>query len=178
MMNKVLIIYGTRYGTTTEVVQDMSNTARELGSQVDVVHLEKGIPFPEPEDYDLVIIGSGIQAGQWTKRPLKYIEQKLESLSKTKVALFVVSGYAGNPDKVAEAQADYLDKMSENYPGLSPISTALIGGMFEFKKYNLVVRALVKGIVKKQMPPGEEIPEKIDFRDWDMIRDWVKELVQ
>jgi menaquinone-dependent protoporphyrinogen oxidase len=178
MMNKVAIIYGTRYGTTTEVVQDMSNTARELGAQVDVVHLEKGTLFPEPEEYDLVIIGSGIQAGQWTKRPLKYIEQKLESLSKTKVALFVVSGYAGNPDKVAEAQADYLDKMSEKYPGLSPISTALIGGVFEFKKYNLVVRALVKSIAKRNTPPGEELPEKIDFRDWDMIRDWIKGIVQ
>ena len=171
-MNKVLIIYGTRYGTTTEVVQDMSNTVRELGAQVDVVHLEKGIPYPEPEEYDLVIVGSGIQAGQWTKRPLQYIEQKLESLSKTKVALFVVSGYAGNPDKVAEAQTDYLDAMSDKYPGLSPISTALIGGMFEFSRYNLVVRALVKSMVKKQLPPGEEMPEKIDFRDW------IKELVQ
>ena len=178
MMNKVLIVYGTRYGTTTEVVQDMRNTASELGVQVDVVHLEKGTPFPEPDEYDLVIIGSGIQAGQWTKRPLKYIEQKLESLSKTKVALFVVSGYAGNPDKVAEAQINYLDKMSENYPGLAPISTALIGGMFEFKKYNIVVRALVKSMLKRDTPPGEEVPEKIDFRDWDMIRDWIKEIVQ
>ena len=178
MMNKVLIVYGTRYGTTTEVVQDMNNTARELGVQVDVANLEKGTPFPEPEEYDLVIIGSGIHVGQWTKRPLEFIEEKLESLSKTKVALFVVSGYAGNPDKVAEAQAEYLDSMPEKYPGLTPISTALIGGMFEFKKYNLVIRAMVKSIVKNQFPPGEEIPEKIDFRDWDMIRDWIKELVQ
>ncbi|OLS20177.1 MAG: Protoporphyrinogen IX dehydrogenase [menaquinone], partial [Candidatus Thorarchaeota archaeon AB_25] len=133
MTNNVLICYGTRYGTTTEVVQEMSNTARQLGAQVEVVHLEKGIPYPNPEDYDLVIIGSGIQAGQWTKRPVKFIEENLDALSKTKTALFVVSGYAGNPEKVAEAQADYLDAMSEKYPELSPISTALIGGMFEFK---------------------------------------------
>jgi menaquinone-dependent protoporphyrinogen oxidase len=155
----------------------MSKTAKELGAQVDVVNLEKGIPFPAPEDYDLVIIGSGIRVGQWKKEPLEFIEQKLEPLSRTKVALFVVSGYAGNPDKVAQAQAEYLDSMPEKYPGLSPISTALIGGVFEFKKYNLVIRALVKNIVKSQMPPGEEIPEKIDFRDWDMIHDWIKQLV-
>ena len=178
MMNRILIVFGTRYGTTTEVVQDMSNTARELGVHVDAVNLEKGTPYPDPEGYDLVIIGSGIQAGQWTKRPLKFIEEKLDALSKTKVALFVVSGYAGNPDKVAEAQAEYLDSMPEKYPGLSPISTALIGGMFEFNRYNLVVRALVKRIVKSQMPEGEELPEKIDFRDWDMIRDWITGLVQ
>jgi menaquinone-dependent protoporphyrinogen oxidase len=178
MTKKVLICYGTRYGTTTEVVQDMSNTARELGVHVDVVHLEKKTPFPVPEEYDLVIIGSGIQAGQWTKHPLKYIEEKLDSLSKTKVALFVVSGYAGDPDKVAEAQAEYLDSMPQKYPGLNPISTALIGGMFEFKRYNLVIRALVKKLIKDQIPEGQEFPEKIDFRDWDMIRDWIKQLVQ
>jgi len=177
-MNRVLICYGTRYGSTSEVVQEMSQTARELGVQVDVVNLENETPFPEPEGYDLVIIGSGIRAGQWKKEPLKFIEQKLKSLSKTKVALFVVSGYAGNPDKVAEAQAEYLDSMPEKYPGLSPISTALIGGVFEFKKYNLVIRALVKNIVKNQYPPNAEIPEKIDFRDWDMIRDWITGLVQ
>jgi menaquinone-dependent protoporphyrinogen oxidase len=178
MMNKILIVYGTRYGSTTEVVQDMGKTARELGVQVDVVNLEKGTPFPNPEGYDLVIIGSGIRMGQWTKQPLEFIEEKLGSLAKTKVALFVVSGYAGNPDKVAEAQAEYLDSMPEKYPGLFPISTALIGGVFEFKKYNLVVRALVKNIVKSQMPPGEELPEKLDFRDWDMIHDWITGLVQ
>ena len=178
MTNRVLICYGTRYGTTTEVVQEMSKTAEEVGAQVDVVHLKKGTPFPAPEEYDLVIIGSGIQTGMWTKETLAFIEQKLQSLSTTKVALFVVSGYAGNPDKVAEAQTEFLDKMSEKYPGLSPISTALIGGMFEFKKYNLIVRALVKRMVKSQMPPGEEVPEKIDFRDWDMIRDWIKEIAQ
>lgn len=178
MTNKVLICYGSRYGTTTEVVQEMRKTAEEIGAQVDVVHLEKGTPFPAPEDYNLVIVGSGIQAGRWTKETLEFIEQKLESLSKIKVALFVVSGYAGNPDKVAMAQTEFLDKMSEEYAGLSPISTALIGGMFEFKKYNLVVRALVKRMVKSQLPPGEEVPEKIDFRDWDMIRDWIKAIVQ
>jgi menaquinone-dependent protoporphyrinogen oxidase len=178
MMKKVLIVYGTRYGSTAEVVQDMSNTARKLGVQVETVNLEKETPHSNPEDYDLVIIGSGIRAGQWTKQPLEFIEKNLDSLSRTKVALFVVSGYAGNPNKVAEAQAEYLDAMPERYPGLSPISTALIGGVFEFKKYNLVVRALVKSMIENQMPSEEEVPEKIDFRDWDMIHNWIEELVQ
>ncbi|MFW9805256.1 MAG: flavodoxin domain-containing protein [Candidatus Thorarchaeota archaeon] len=178
MMKKILIVYGTRYGSTTEVVQDMSKTAGKLGVQVDVVNLGEGTPFPEPEGYDLVIIGSGIREGQWKKEPLDFIEQKIESLSKTKVALFVVSGYAGNPNKVAEAQAAYLDSMPEKYPGLSPISTALIGGVFQFQKYSLAIRALVKNIVKDQIPPGEELPEKLDFRNWDMIHDWITGLVQ
>ncbi len=178
MMNKVLICYGTRYGTTTEVVQEMSKTAQELGAQVDVVHLQNKTPIPAPEDYGLVIVGSGIQAGQWTKEPLEFIKNNLEKLAQTKTALFVVCGDAGSPDKCAEAQINYLDKIVEENPGLTPVSTALVGGMFDFKRYNFAVRALIKRIVKKELPPGEELPDKIDFRDWDMIRNWIKEIVQ
>jgi menaquinone-dependent protoporphyrinogen IX oxidase len=90
----------------------------------------------------------------------------------------VVCGDAGSPEKCSEAQRLYLDNILEKYPGLSPVSTTLIGGMFDFNKYNFAVRTIVKKIVKAQMPPGEELPEKIDFRDWDKIRDWIKQLLQ
>lgn len=178
MTSKVLICYGSRYGTTTEVVQEMVKTAEDLGVKMDTVFLKKEKPPSSFDEYDLVIIGSGIQAGRWTKEPLDFIKKNIDSLSKTKVALFVVSGYAGNPEKSDEAQTLYLDNIIEEYPGLSPISNALIGGVFEFNKYNFAVRALVKRIVSSQLPPGEEIPEKIDFRDWEKIRDWIRQLLQ
>jgi menaquinone-dependent protoporphyrinogen oxidase len=178
MIGKMLICYGSRYGTTTEVVQEMAKTAQELGVNTDIIFLKKEKPPSNLQQYDLVLIGSGIQAGQWTKEPLSFIKNNIDSLSKHKVALFVVCGNAGSPEKCDEAQLLYLYNMSEKYPGLAPVSTALIGGVFDFKKYNFAVRTLVKKIVSAQLPPGEELPEKIDFRDWDKIRGWTKELVQ
>ena len=148
----------------------MAKTAESLDAKIDTVFLKKERPPTNLLDYDLIIIGSGIRAGQWTKETLKFIEDNLDTLSKKRVALFVVCGYAGNPEKCKEAQLLYLDNMSEKYPGLSPVSTALIGGVFDFSKYNFAVRTLVKSIVKAQMPPDEEIPDRIDFRDWDKIR--------
>ncbi len=177
MTDKILICYGSRYGTTTEVVQEMSRTAEELGASVKTVFLKKEKPPTDLHEYDLVIIGSGIQAGRWTKEPLNFIKNNLENLSRTKVALFVVCAYAGDSNKYDEAQLLFLDNIIEEYPGLSPVSSTLIGGVFEFSKYNFAVRALVKKIVKNQLPPGEEIPEKIDFRDWDQIRNWITELL-
>jgi menaquinone-dependent protoporphyrinogen IX oxidase len=178
MTGKMLICYGSRYGTTTEVVQEMAKKAQELGVNSEMVFLKKEKPSSEIQEYDLVLIGSGIQAGQWTKEPLNFIKNNLDSLTKQKVALFVVCGNAGNPEKCDEAQLLYLDNISEKYPGLSPVSTALIGGVFDFSKYNFAVRTLVKSIVKAQMPLGEELPEKIDFRDWDKIRGWIQQLLQ
>ena len=176
MTGKMLICYGSRYGTTTEVVQEMKKTAEGLGVSTETVFLKKEKPSSSLYDYDLVVIGSGIAAGRWTNEPLNFIKNNIEDLARQKTALFVVCGDAGNPDRCNEAQKMYLDSISEQYPGFSPISTALIGGVFDFKKYNFAVRALVKKIVRSNLPPGEELPEKIDYRNWDKIREWTQEL--
>lgn len=176
MIGKTLICYGTRYGTTGEIVEEMAKTAREAGAEVDVVELDKKTPEVDLKDYGLVIVGSGIQAGQWKKEPLEFIEKNLHELKQRRVALFVVCGDAGNPERCDTAQAEYLDTIVASYPDLEPVSTGLFGGMFDFKRYNFVVRALVKRIVKSRAPPGEDVPEVMDFRDWEKIREWVHEL--
>jgi menaquinone-dependent protoporphyrinogen oxidase len=177
MTDKVLICYGTRYGTTTEIAEKMAEVARNLGKDVDLVDMKKSSPSHSLSEYDLVVIGSGIRAGQWTGEPIDFMKMNVEELSKKRVALFVVCGYAGSEDKCDEAQLDFLDNVAKEV-GLTPTSTGLFGGVFDFKKYNFVVRKLVKGIVKKQLPPGEEVPEKIDFRNWEQIKNWMTELLQ
>jgi menaquinone-dependent protoporphyrinogen oxidase len=174
-MNRIAICYGSRYGTTTEIVQEMARTAEEAGAEVDVIDLRHQV-FPTPEvNYDLYVVGSGIQAGRWTKQPRKFLEKLAGSSSR--VAIFVVCGDAGDPDRCSIAQTEYLDNIAAQYPGLSLVSTGLFGGMFDFKRYNFIVRALVKRIVKSRLPEGEELPEAMDFRDWDQIRGWITGLV-
>lgn len=177
MTERVLIGYGSRYGSTAEVSEAMAKTAQESGVQVDLVNLRKEKPTHPIEDYDLVVIGSGIQGGRWTKEPLELIKNNLDALSKTKVAIFVVCGYAASPDKCDMAQSEFLDKIVIEYPDLAPVSTGLFPGVFDFSKYNFAVKALVKSMVKKEMEPSQEVPEKIDFRDWDMVNDWITNLV-
>ncbi|MHA1939852.1 MAG: flavodoxin domain-containing protein [Candidatus Thorarchaeota archaeon] len=177
MAERVLIGYGSRYGSTAETADAMAKTVQEAGAQVDLVNLKKESPPNPLQNYDLVVIGSGIQAGRWTKEPMEFIKNNIHALSQTKVAIFVVCGYAASSDKYDFAQSEFLDKIIEQYPGLSPISTGLFPGVFDFKKYNFAVRALVKRLVKQEMEPGEEVPEKIDYRDWNLVRDWITGLV-
>lgn len=177
-MTKIAICYGSRYGTTTEVVQEMAKTAEELGASVEIVELKRTKIPGELADYDLILIGSGIQVGKWTKEPLDFMKKNIEPLSKQKLALFVVSGEAGEPDKRDKAQVEYLDNVAAEYPELSFVSTGLFGGMFDFKRYNFATRAIIKKIVKSGLPEGEELPEVIDYRDWDQIRGWISGLLQ
>ncbi|MFW9933530.1 MAG: flavodoxin domain-containing protein [Candidatus Thorarchaeota archaeon] len=176
-MNRIAICYRSRYGTTTGIVEEMVRAAEEAGATVDAVELKKGHLTRPISEYDLIVIGSGIQAGQWAKESLQFIEKNEEELSKKKVALFVVCGDAGDPDKCEEAQTMYLDNIAARYPSITPVTTGLFGGMFEFKKYNFVVRKLVQSIVRKSMAEGQELPEVMDFRDPDKVRNWATELV-
>jgi menaquinone-dependent protoporphyrinogen oxidase len=177
-MTKVAICYGSRYGTTHEIAKGMAETARTLGAEVDTYELKKEKLSTSLEDYDLVVIGSGIQVGKWTKESLKFIEKHLQSLSKQKVAFFVVCGDAGNPERCDLAQKQYLDDVIAKFPEITPISTGLFAGMFNLKKYNFATRALVKSIIRKQSPEREDIPEVMDFRNWDQINGWITSLIQ
>lgn len=178
MTDRVLIGYGSRYGTTTEIAEAMAKTAQEAGVQVDLVNLKKETPPSPLQNYDLVVIGSGIQAGRWTKEPLEFIKNNITALSENKVAIFVVCAYAASPDKCDFAQSEFLDKIVEEYPNLAPISTGLFPGAFDFSKYNFAMRALVKRMVKQEIEPGQEVPKKIDFRDWKMVNEWITKLVK
>ena len=164
MTERVLICYGTRKGTTTEMAEEMATTMKESGAQVDVVNLKKREIPSQLDLYDLIVIGSSINIGSWTKQPLEFIKNNIDTLNKKRVALFVVCMDAAYEDKCEEAQTNYLDKIVEDNPGLKPVSTALIPGKIDFKQHNFVVRRLLKGIVSKNLPPGEEIPEVVDFR--------------
>lgn len=177
MTERVLICYGTRKGTTTEMAEEMAATMKESGALVDVINLkEEEIPN-QVNHYDLIVIGSSINIGNWTKHPLEFIKNNIETLAQKRVALFVVCMDAAYETKCEEAQTNYLDKIVEENPGLKPVSTALIPGKIDFKQHNFVVRRLLKGIISKEIPPGEEIPEVVDFRDIDKVREWARSLV-
>ncbi len=155
----------------------MEKVIQERGRQVDLVDLGKGKLTQDLQSYDLVVIGSGIQAGRWTKEPLELIKKNLESLSKTRVALFVLSGYAIDPANHDMVQSEYLDNVVGEIPGFMPVATTFFAGVFDLKKYNFAVRRLVKSLLKQQVGPDEEVPERIDSRDWDKIREWTAGLL-
>lgn len=177
MIGKVLICFGTRYGSTAEIAHEIGRIIQESGAFVDIVDLKKTKEKVKPVQYDLVLVGSGIQAGKWTKEPLDFIARNQDTLAKTKVALFVVCGNAGSPDKCGLAQTEYLDKIAASFPSIDFVSTGLFAGVFDFKKYNAPMRALVKSIVKKESKDGK-VSDIIDMRDWDKVHAWAKSFVR
>ena len=64
-MSKALIVYGTRYGATTGTSEIIADTLRQEGFEVRVVDAKKD-KVQSVSEFDLIIVGSGIQMGKWT----------------------------------------------------------------------------------------------------------------
>ncbi len=176
MTKQALIAYGTRYGSTAEVAERIGEALSEKGLTVTVLNTKEESAPTNLIDFDLVIVGSGILAGRWTKEPIEFLKENKSVLADKDVALFVVCAYAANPKTRDDAFQNYLVDVGRDLDSITPISLGFFGGVIDFSKYNFAVRALMKRMVKSTTG-DEEVSEFMDLRDWEKIESWAKSLV-
>ena len=145
---------------------------------VDVVNLKNG-KVRDLERYDMVVVGSGIQMGKWTKEALKFIKKNRASLSRMKVALFVSCMSAAEPDKCTQARRDYLEFISVDFPEVQPISMSLFGGLIDSTRGNFVTKPIMRAVIRSMTESDDEdTPDHIDVRDWEQVRLWTESLLR
>ena len=173
---KALVAYGTRYGSTTGIAEKIKNVLESHEIEVDLVNLgnEKVRGLTE---FDLIVMGSGIQVGNWTKDSLKFLEKNAAEIRQKKHALFVTSGLARDKSKQEEYTEQYLNQVAEKY-GLDPVRVGLFVGSFDMNKYNFPVKLLMKVMTKDLEEEGYDLKKPVDLREWDLIEEWALGLVE
>ena len=181
----MLIVYGTRYGATAITSKDIAKVIRQEGLDVRVVNAKKE-KVQDITEYDLFIVGSGIQIGKWTKEPEKFLKKYQKELEKNKVALFVCCGSTEPLDEKEEksksienARTKYLEEKAAQY-NLQPVALGLFGGVYNFNKMSWFFRKTMSGLKPKLEEAGFKETESglYDTRNINTIRNWAKELVQ
>ncbi len=145
-MPKTLIAYGTRYGATAEVAKEIGRILEEkydLSIQVLDLSLNK---IKDISRYDNIVLGSGIKMGRWTGKAKKFLKKNFEG---KKLAVFVCSRRAGEPDSYDYALEEYVKKVLANYLKIRPVAFEAFGGRKPLKDNTFY-----------------------DNRDWDKIRGW------
>jgi len=186
-MIKALVVYGTRYGATADTSEVIADVLRQEGFEVKVVNAKKE-KMQSINEYELVIVGSGIRMGGWTKEPEKFLGKFQKELLKKKVALFVCCSSAsfrplteGEEEiKVMEdARRKYLDDKAVQYD-LSPIALGFFGGIYDFNKMSWLLRKTMSGVKLQLEEAGfkEAKSGVYDTRNLDAIRSWAKEVAQ
>ncbi len=182
-MSKALIVYGTHYGATAGTSQEIASTLRKEGIDVRVVDAKQekinGI-----SEYDLVLVGSGIEIGKWRKEPEAFLEEYQKDLTSKKLALFVSCGasstamYGGNPEEMTKNKEAYLDKVAAKY-SLKPLALGFFGGIYDYNKMPLLVKLILRlrSITPKVKSAFKESsPGVYDSRDMNEVRNWAADL--
>lgn len=184
-MTKALIVFGTRYGITANTSDVIADTLRQVGFEVRIVNAKKD-KVQSISEFDLVIVGSGIQMGRWTKEPESFLKKFQNELSKKKVALFVSCGSA-NPLSEGEQKSKEMDDAKRKYLKdkaveykVNPVALGFFGGCYDFNKMSWFFRKTMSSVKPKLESAGykESKAGLYDLRDLDAIRSWAREVAK
>ena len=184
-MVSALIVYGTRYGATASTSEDIAGVLRQEGFDVKVVNAKKD-KVRDITEYELVIVGSGIQINRWTKEPEKFLKKFQKELTKKKVALFVCCGSAQplkeeerKPEEMEKARRKYLEEKAAKY-NLQPVALGFFGGVYNFNEVSWLFGKFMESIKPQLEEAGvpQTEPGLYDTRDLNAIRSWAKEVAQ
>ena len=173
---RALVLYGTRTGSSRGIAEEIGRTLEAEGYSINVVDAKKGVG--SIDGYGLVVVGSGIRAGRWTGETDGFLRKNASKLRAKRLALFCSCGKAEDPEDHEEATNEYLVKKAEKH-GLKPVSYGLFGGVYDFTKDRGILGNFMSRMVKLSLEErGIDTSKPYEFRDWDRIRLWARELTE
>jgi len=190
---RVLLVYATRHGSTTEVADAIAEELRAAGAEVE---LHEASSAPDPGAYDAVVVGAPMIMG-WHKEAAKYVKRHRQALAGLHWAVFVTAASLTDDGSkevrgVPVAKDPWLVKaprepgrlrrreryaLPEHYLGdilddcapARPRAAAFFGGSLDLTTMNIFEKLFVLLVVGAT--PG-------DGRHFDYVREWSRGLLQ
>jgi len=88
---KVLIVYSSKYGAAQWAVKEIASLLeRDHGAVTEVFNIRNSTP-PSPKDFDCVVLGSSVYAGQMNKKLELWAESNQDAIVHKTLGLFVTA---------------------------------------------------------------------------------------
>ncbi|NPV08305.1 MAG: flavodoxin [Anaerolineae bacterium] len=156
---RVLVAYGSMYGSTGEVAEAIGERLCYRGLATDVLPIEEA---GDPSLYDAVVLGSAVQGGRWLPRAIEYVQEHRAALSQKPLAVFCT--HLLNLDDTGTSR-------SRRAAYLEPVRALVTPGQEAYFAGKLGPLPLPGHLALKLAG----IPEG-DRRDWQGIRAWAEQL--
>lgn len=166
-MNKILITYATRTGSTAGVADVITKTLREHGAQVDVIPMQE---VTDVTSYQAVIAGSAIQNRQWLPEAVEFVQAHQSILNQKLFAMFAVCMTLAM--KNGESfRPQILEWLAPIRNLVRPISENIFAGALDISKIPSLSDRL-----KFRLSVLFGVWSEGDHRDWDAIQAWAESL--
>ena len=164
MKKRILIVYGSRCGSTEGVAEAIGQILSKAGAKVDVRPV-KDVADLSP--YQALVVGSAIRMGKWLPEAVAFVKTHQDKLSRLPVAYFAVcltmkDDTMGNRRKAS----GFLDPVLKQFPQVKPVDIGLFAGAVDYKKLSFAYSLILK---VKGAPEG-------DFRNWEVIQTWAADV--
>lgn len=167
MEGKVLVAYGSKYGSTAEIAEKIGETLRQAGLLADVSPVGK---VGDLSTYNAFVIGSGVYIGLWRKDAVKFVLSNEKTLAEKPVWIFS-SGPTGQDDDAFMNDANLPKKLKDVAARIKPRDIVIFKGAVESERMS----GFDKWIIKK-VEASKEVTTLGDFRQWDVITAWANKI--
>ncbi|MBN1416883.1 MAG: flavodoxin domain-containing protein [Bacteroidales bacterium] len=159
MNTQILITYATKHGSTAEICEKIGEVLRQSGYSVNVLPADQ---VTNLQSYKATILGSGVYAGQWLKKAVRFLKENEKILVGQPVWIFS-SGPTGKGDPVELLHGWRIPKSLQPIADrIHPRDITVFHGNNNEEKLNFFEKRILKMV---KAPAG-------DFRDWDAIASW------
>ncbi|MHA1971892.1 MAG: flavodoxin domain-containing protein [Candidatus Hodarchaeales archaeon] len=179
---RILIVYGSRFGSTEEIAKKISEIIEEKGIRTKIVNLRKTTEkeWPDLNYYDGIIIGTGIKIGRWTKEVKKFItkNKNLINQSKKPSGFFISSGLASFEETYEQAKEDFIVKKFTQM-GIEISYFDAFGGVIDLSETSnkgWLDKKMLRTIFKDN--PKINLKTRNDLRDWEKIQEFAERFVK
>ena len=176
-MKKVLIAYSTWAGATHEIAEKISKVFQSNSFDIDVAAANE---CKNIDNYDVILLGTSIHAGQTGKSFRYFIKQNIDILINKPTAIFIVcANMMFDSEENKDETLAWLEKVLGKYEIFNPISIGLFGGATltngeDFNKLNILIRKMITAMNKNMTTKHG----KSDFRNWELINTWAEGVIK
>lgn len=162
-MARILVLFASSYGQTREIAWTLERHLRRRGHAVDLVDVRQAAP--DPDEYDLVVIGSPVELGRHARPIRRYVRLHGEALAQVPSAFFSVSMSAADGGRDPS-----IDGLAAG-TGWRPGRVVSFAGALPYTRYNPLLRFIMKRISAKAGHTTDTTRDH-EFTDWAAVRDF------
>jgi len=165
--DKTLIVYDSKFGSTSEIALFIKNSMPNNS----IVDIKKITEVSKIDQYSNVIIGSAIQYDKWMPDARHFIKENEHLLSTKNVSCFLVCLVLTKKTEKAKIKAiNYASKVKDLVPKVTINNFGKFAGVLNYSKMSFGQKILAKGIFAViGIKEG-------DYRDWNKIKEWAEKL--